>query len=132
MQTTVASPSTGALWTGRIVSALTVLFFIFDGVTKVIKIPQVIESTVQLGYQESHIVLIGILMLLCTAIYVIPQTAVLGAILLTGYLGGAVATHLRAGSGAFPIIFTIVFGGLVWLGPYLRNPKLRALVPLQK
>ncbi|MEZ4712729.1 MAG: DoxX family protein [Caldilineaceae bacterium] len=132
MQTTVASPSTGALWTGRIISALAVLFFLFDGVTKVIKIPQVIESTVQLGYQESHVVLIGILLLLCTAIYVIPQTAVLGAILLTGYLGGAVATHVRAGSGAFPIIFTIVFGALVWLGLYLRNPKLRELVPFQK
>ena len=124
--------STKQIWAGRIISSLAVLFFIFDGVTKMIKIPQVVEATVQLGYLESHTAWIGILMLVCTAIYVIPPTSVLGAILLTGYLGGAVATHVRAGSGVFPIVFTLIFGVLVWLGLYLREPRLNALVPLRK
>lgn len=125
-------PSKGMLWTGRILSALAVLFFIFDGVTKVIKIPQVVQSNLDLGYSENLVVPIGVLMLFCTLLYLIPQTSVLGAILLTAYLGGAVATHVRAGSGAFPILFTILFGVLVWLGVYLREPKLHALVPLTR
>jgi hypothetical protein len=124
--------STKQIWAGRIISALTVLFFIFDGVTKMLKVPQVIEASTQLGYSESQIVGIGLLMLACTAIYLLPQTAVLGAILLTAYMGGAVATHVRAGSGVFPIVFSVIFGVLVWLGLYLREPRLHALVPLKK
>ena len=121
-----------ALWAGRVITALVVLFFIFDGVTKVIKIPQVIEASVQLGYTESQIVGIGILLLVCTAIYLLPQTTVLGAILLTGYMGGAIATHVNAESGLFPISFSAAFGVLVWLGLYLRTPRLHALLPLKK
>ena len=121
-----------ALWAGRVITALVVLFFIFDGVTKVIKIPQVIEASVQLGYTESQIVGIGILLLVCTAIYLLPQTTVLGAILLTGYMGGAIATHVNAESGLFPISFSAAFGVLVWLGLYLRAPRLHALLPLKK
>ena len=121
-----------ALWAGRVITALVVLFFIFDGVTKVIRIPQVIEASVQLGYTESQIVGIGILLLVCTAIYLLPQTTVLGAILLTGYMGGAIATHVNAESGLFPISFSAAFGVLVWLGLYLRAPRLHALLPLKK
>lgn len=125
-------PSKTTTRIGYGLSALAVLFFIFDGITKVLKIPQVVQATQDLGYQESHIMGIGILMLVCTLIYVIPQTSIFGAILLTAYMGGAVATHVRAGSGLFPIVFSIIFGVLVWLGLYLREPRLHALVPLKK
>ncbi len=117
---------------GYVISTLAVLFFIFDGVTKVLKIPAVVQSNLDLGYQESQVAGIGILLLVCTLIYVIPQTSILGAILLTAYLGGGVATHVRAGSPLFPILFTIIFGVLVWLGLYLREPRLRELAPLRK
>jgi len=121
-----------ALWAGRIITALAVLFFIFDGVTKAVKIPQVIEASVQLGYTENQTVGIGMLLLVCTLIYLLPQTAILGAILLTGYMGGAIATHVQAESGLFPISFSAIFGVLVWLGIYLREPRLHALMPLKK
>ncbi len=120
------------IWAGRVISALAVLFFIFDGVSKVMKIPQVVQSNLDLGLGENLVLPIGVLMLLCTLIYIIPQTSVLGAILLTAYMGGAVATHVRAGSGTIPILFSVVFGMLVWLGLYLREPRLWALVPLKK
>lgn len=126
-----ASVSKTALWAGRIISALIVLFLIFDGVTKVMKIPQVMEATTQLGYPAQYIMGTGILLLVCTLFYVIPQTAILGAILLTGYLGGATAINLRAGVGLFPVFFAAGFGALAWLGLFLRNPKLRELIPLQ-
>jgi hypothetical protein len=120
------------LWAGRIISALPVLFFLMDGVMKLVKPPIVVKSTVELGYPESTILPIGIVLLVCTVLYVIPRTSVLGAILLTGYLGGAVATHVRVGAGAFPIVFPIIFGVLVWGGLYLRDERLRALIPLRR
>lgn len=123
--TQTAPASNTALWAGRIISALAVLFLVFDGVTKALRIPAVIEANAQLGYPAGQVAGIGILLLVCTAVYVIPQTAFLGAVLLTGYLGGAVATHVRVGSGLFPIVFTLVFGVLVWLGLYLRDQRLR-------
>ena len=126
-----ASVSKGSFWAGRIVSGLLVLFLIFDGVTKAIKAPQVVEATVKVGFPEGTIVGMGIALLVSTALYVIPQTAVLGAILLTGYLGGATATNVRAGTGLFNTCFPIIFGVLVWLGLYLRDSRLRALVPLR-
>lgn len=130
--TQTTSVSKTALWAGRIISALVVLFLIFDGVSKMIKIPEVVQANLQLGYPESHVAGIGILLLVCIAIYVIPQTAVLGAILLTAYLGGGVATHVRAGSALFPIVFTIAFGVLTWVGLHLRDRRLRALIPLRR
>src|SRR5262245_66576279 len=96
--TQTALVSTKTPWAGRIVSALPALFLFLDGVFKLIKPPQVLESTIRLGYSESVILPLGIVLITCTIIYVIPRTSVLGAILLTGYLGGAVATHVRAGS----------------------------------
>jgi hypothetical protein len=120
----------GIVWTGRIISALPALFLIIDGAAKLFKPAPVIEATVRLGYSENAIIPIGILLLICTVIYLIPKTSVLGAILLTGYLGGAVATHVRAAEGVFPVVFPIIIGGLLWLGLYLRNRSLRVLVPI--
>jgi hypothetical protein len=111
-------------------SGLAVLFLIFDGVGKVLQVAPVLEAQAQLGIPESLTVGIGILVLVCTAVYVIPATSVLGAILLTGFLGGAVAIQLRAGAPLFNLIFPIIFGALVWGGLYLRNERLRALIPL--
>ncbi|MCB0139092.1 MAG: DoxX family protein, partial [Caldilineaceae bacterium] len=90
------SASKPALWTSRILMALVVLFSLFDSITKILKVPAVVEASAQLGVNESQLVGIGIVLLICTVLYVIPQTAVLGAILLTGYLGGAVATNTLA------------------------------------
>lgn len=123
-------PSSRALvWTGRVQSALAVLFFLLDGVMKLFKPTVVVEATTKLGYPEHVIIPLGIVLLTCTVLYLIPQTAVLGAILLTGYLGGVVATHVRAGGSAFEILFPVIFGGLVWGGLVLRDRRLRALVP---
>lgn len=120
----------GTLWAGRIISGLPALFLLVDGAMKLVKPAPVVEATVRLGYPESTIVPIGVVLIVCTILYLIPRTAVLGAILLTAYLGGAVATHVRAGEPVFSIVFAIVFGVLLWLGLYLRNPTLRLLVPL--
>lgn len=128
----VASISKGARWGSRIITALIVLFMIFDGVTKIMKVPQVMEANVPLGIPEGQIPGIGILLLVCLAIYLIPQTSVLGAILLTGYLGGAIEANLRAQMGAFPLLFGATFGVLVWLGIYLREPGLHSLIPLKR
>lgn len=119
-----ASVSRVRFWTGAIVSGLVILFLAFDGVTKVVKVAPVIEACEKLGIPSSTVPGIGILLLTCTAIYAVPQTAVLGAILLTGYLGGATAIHVRAQSDAFPVAFSLAFGLLVWLGLVLREPRL--------
>jgi len=124
--------SVPALWAGRIVSALAVLFLIFDSVIKVLKLAPAVEATVQLGYPESLVIGIGVIELVCLAIYIIPRTSILGAILLTGYLGGAIATNLRAGTPLFNIVFPIIIGALIWGGIYLRDAQLRALVPLRR
>ena len=119
------------LWVGRIVSYLPALFLLVDGAMKLVKPAVVVDATVKLGYSESVIIPIGIILIVCTILYLIPATSVLGAILLTGYLGGAVATHVRVGEGLFPIVFPVIFGILIWLGLYLRDDRLRALVPLR-
>jgi len=128
----VAPVSKTMLWTGRIVSALPILFLLMDSIMKLAKLPVVVETTVKLGYSETVIVPLGIVLLTCTVLYAIPRTAVLGAILLTGYLGGAVASHVRAGEGWFPISFPIILGVLIWGGLWLRDTRLRALTPLRK
>ena len=126
--TQAISTSKGSLWTGRVISTLIILFLAFDGVAKVMRVAQVRQAFVQLGFAESSIIPIGVLLLVCTLLYAIPQTSVLGAILLAAYLGGATVTHVHAGQ---PFYFPIVFGLLAWLGLYLREPRLRALVPLR-
>jgi hypothetical protein len=120
-----------AVWAGRVISMLCVLFLLFDGAAKVMKLEPVLEASAELGIPEHTIVGIGLLLLSCTALYAVPLTSALGAVLLTGYLGGAVATHVRVGGPAFPVAFATAFGVLVWLGLYLREPRLRALLPLR-
>lgn len=123
------STSKAAIWTGRVISTLVVLFLAFDSITKLIKDPHVLAASADLGYSVPSIVLIGALLLACTVVYVIPRTAVLGAILLTGYLGGAVASNLRVGHPTFECVFPVLFGMLVWAGIFLRDGRLRELLP---
>lgn len=126
--TQTAPVSKKSLWAGRILSALLALFLLFDAVMKLIRIAPVLKAFEQLGYSTSLAVPIGLVLLISTAIYMIPPTSVLGAILLTGYRGGATATHVRAGQ---PFYFPVVFGVLVSAGLYLREERLRALIPLR-
>jgi len=117
-----------SLWAGRILSALPVLFLLLDGVMKVVKPAFVVEATVQLGYPESVIVALGVVLVACTILYLVPRTDVLGAILLTGYLGGAVATHVRVGGPLFSILMPVILGVMLWGGLYLRDERVRSLV----
>jgi hypothetical protein len=126
----VSSPSTSARTLAYVMSFLPALFLLVDGVAKLFKPRFVVEATTQLGYHESTILPIGIVLVICTVLYLLPVTSVLGAILLTGYLGGAVATQVRAGQGAFSIVFPVIIGALVWGGLYLRDYRLRNLIPL--
>ena len=121
-----------ALWGGRIISTLAVLFLIMDGVIKVINIQPVVDSSIQLGLPVGLAPSIGILLLVCLAVYLMPQTAVLGAILLTGYLGGAIAIQARIGAELFSLVFPLIIGALLWGGLFLRDPQLRSLVPLRR
>jgi hypothetical protein len=117
------------LWTGRIISALVILFLVADSVGKVMKFAPYLEGTVRVGYPASLVVPLGIVLLICTVVYAIPITSVLGAILLTGYLGGATATHVRVGQ---PFWFPVMMGVLLWAALFLREERLRALIPLRK
>ena len=128
MAITTNANSKGSLWAGRIISALPVLFLLVDGIMKLVKPAVVVEATVQLGYPESVIVGLGLVLVACTVLYLIPRTAVLGAILLTGYLGGAVATHVRVGGPFFPIIFPVILGAMLWVGLYLRDERVQSIV----
>jgi hypothetical protein len=112
-------------------SALPALFLLVDGVMKLMKPAIVVEATVHLGYPESVIPGLGIVLLVSTLVYLIPRTSVLGAILVTGYLGGAVATHVRVGDDLFPIFFPVILSALLWGGLVLRDGRLRALLPLR-
>ena len=125
--------SKGRLWAARIMSGLPALFLLVDAVGKLVRPAPVVEGTLQLGYPESVILGLGIVLLACTVLYIIPRTAILGAILLTGYLGGAVATHVRVGSPLFShILFPVYLGVLIWGGLYLRDERLRAMFPLRR
>ena len=126
-----ASNSKAATWTGRGISGLVILFMTFDGVTKVLKVPQVLQASARLHLSVADTVGIGIVLLICTALYAIPRTAILGAILLTGYLGGATAIQLQAQSPAFENAFPVIFGVLVWAGLYLRHAHVRSIMPLR-
>ncbi len=127
--TQTAPVSKTMLWTGRIISALPVLMLLMSGIMKFVKPEPVVQGFKDLGWDESKALALGIVELSCTVIYLIPRTSVLGAILLTGYLGGAIATHVRIGD---QFIGPLVFGVLVWLGLFLRDARLRALIPLRR
>jgi hypothetical protein len=123
------TPSTSRrqVWTGRVLSGLVSAFFLMDSGMKLLKPAPVVQATLQLGYPESTIVGIGIVLLGCTVLYLMPRTRTLGAILLTGYLGGAVASQVRVSAMWFNILFAVVLGGVVWAGLYLRDSRLRAI-----
>jgi hypothetical protein len=124
--------SKGMLWTGRVLSTLSILMLLMDGVMKLLRPEAVVKGTMQLGYPEYVIVPLGIVLIICTLLYALPQTAVLGAILLTGYLGGAVATHVRHGDPLFSHILVPIYDGVVvWLGLVLRDSSIRALLPFR-
>jgi hypothetical protein len=127
-----ASASKKSLWAGRVTSGIPVLFLVFDGLMKAIKLPPVLEACARYGFDPGTVFGIGVLLLACVLVYVVPRTSVLGAILLTGYLGGAVVTHVRAGEGAFRVLFPVFVGLLVWGGLFLRDARLRALVPARQ
>ena len=118
-----------ALWSGRVISTLPALFLLFDAVMKLIKPRFVVEATGDLGFPESVIVPLGIVLAGCAILYLIPRTAALGAILLTGYLGGAIAAHVRHEDGWFLIVFCVLFGALLWSGLLLRDARLRVVRP---
>lgn len=124
-----APKSKKMLWAGRVVSALPALLLLFSGGMKLVKPEAVVKGMADLGYPERLALPLGILEIGCTIVYLFPRTAVLGAILLTGYLGGAVATHMRIGE---PFWAPALVGVLVWLGLYLRDARLRALIPLRR
>jgi ABC-type transport system involved in cytochrome c biogenesis permease component len=116
------------LWTGRIMSGFAALFLLFDSAMKLLRVAPVIKATAELGYPASTIVPIGLILLACVVTYLVPRTAILGAVLLTGYLGGAVASNLRAGNPLFShTLFPIYFAVLIWGGLYLRDGRLRGL-----
>jgi hypothetical protein len=117
-----------AIWAGRILTVLTALFMLLDGVMKIVKPPQVLEANARLGYPISTLSGIGIALIACTLVYLIPRTSIPGAILLTGYLGGAVASNVRTGSGWFETIFPVLFAALVWVGLVLRDRRLGTLL----
>ena len=125
-----APVSKGALWGGRVASALPVLMLVMSGGMKLSHSAQVVEPfTTKFGFAESSLTPIGLLELTCVLVYLVPRTAVLGAILITGYLGGAVVTHVRIGE---PFFAPVILGILAWVGIFLRDERLRALLPLRK
>jgi hypothetical protein len=127
-----ASLSKKRVWAGRIISALAILFLLFDAIAKLMKVAPVLEASARLGLPAYLIVGIGSLLFVCVVIYAIPGTCTLGAILLTGYLGGAVATHVRVSDSLFETLFPVIFGVLIWAGIFLRGDHLRILIPLRK
>jgi xanthine/uracil permease len=126
MEPKPAPPSRAWVWTGWIVSLLPSLALIFSAAVKFVGPQEMLKEFERLGYKPELATPLGVVEILCTIIYLIPQTSVLGAILLTGYLGGATATHVRVGDQFIP---PIVMGVLIWLGIFLREPRLRAILP---
>ena len=117
------------IWTGRILSGLAIAFLVLDGAMKVAQLSFVLKASGELGFSPAAVFWIGVTLLICTLVYAIPRTAILGAVLLTGYLGGAVATNVRAGTPLFSnVLFPVYMGVFVWLGLYLRDRRLRGLI----
>jgi hypothetical protein len=125
--------SNTALWAGRIISGIVILFLVFDGGIKLIPLDIVLETSRELSIPENLARTLGVLTLLGTALYAFPRTSVLGAIVLTGYIGGAIYVHVRAGSPLFShTLFGVYLSLLIWGGLYLRDPLLRALIPFRQ
>ena len=136
MTSVTESPASAAptskkmLWAGRVISAIPVLLMLFSAVLKLVKAAPVVQGFPRYGYPESLIVTIGALELLSCIVYLIPGTAVLGAIVMTGYLGGATATNVRVGDPSY--IMTVLLGVFVWGGLFLRDHRVRALIPFRR
>jgi hypothetical protein len=121
------------IWAGRIVSALPVLFLLFDATVHIMRIPSVVEGFAKAGFPISTAVPLGIIEIVCIILYVIPRTSVLGAILLTGYLGGAVATNVRQQLPMLGYVLAPVYVAIfLWGGLWLRDDRIRALIPLSR
>ena len=121
--------SRAASRTGTVLTVLLSLYFLFDAVPKLLQLPVVVEATQQMGFAASAVPVIGAVLLVCLALYLVPRTAILGAVLLTGYLGGAVCAQLRIDAPLFStMLFPVYFGVVVWVALYLRSPQLRRVV----
>ena len=123
----MARAATATIWTARVLSALVILFLVVDGAGKVLRLAPYVEATAKVGYPAGSLVPLGLVLLASTLLYAVPRTAVLGAILLTGYLGGATATHVRLGQ---PFFFPVVFGVIVWGCLYACDARFRALISI--
>jgi hypothetical protein len=117
-------------WAARVVGGVPALFLLVDGGMKLFKPAVVVQSTLELGYPDSAIIGMGVVLLVSTVLYLIPRTAILGAILLTGYLGGAVATQIRVSAPMFNLLFPVIFGTVLWVSLWLRDARIRELLPL--
>lgn len=121
------------IWTGRALSGLAILFLLFDAAMKLFSVPVAVEGTVQLGYRASVLVPLGLVQIVCLAVYLVPRVAPLGAVLWTGYLGGAIATHVRVENPLFThVLFPIYVAALLWGGLWLRDARVRALFALHR
>jgi len=127
-----AACSKAMLWTGRVITVLCILFLLFDCLTKIIPIKPIRDQCAQMGFNDTAVLSIGLALLISTILYAIPATNILGAILITGYMGGAIATNVQHNAGAFPIIMAAFIGVLTWLGIFLRDPSLRQLTPVRR
>lgn len=133
MTTGVASEPKWMKWTGFVLSGLVIAFLIMDFTMKLMQLDIVKSTGLELGWAEDTALPLGVTLMICTVLYAIPQTAVFGAVLLTGYLGGSVATHVRIGSPLFShVLFGVYLGLFVWGGLWLREPRLRTLFPLRR
>lgn len=132
--TLTAEPiSKARIWTSRIMGGIVILFMLFDSVFKFIKPAEVVQGTVELGYAEHHLPVIGILGLLSIVLYAIPRTSLLGVVLLTGYFGGAIATHIRLDNPLFShVLFPVYLAILAWGALWLKDEKVRQLIPFKK
>ena len=119
-------------WAGRVLSILIVLFMLFDGISKVMKPASVVEGFTKAGWPASLVIAVGVIAVACAVLYAIPRTSIVGAILLTGYLGGATASNLRIGLPMTVVFAPVILGVLVWIALFLREPRLRVLVPLKR
>lgn len=126
----ITTNSKGKLWAGRIMSALPGLLILLGSVMKLMRLPSVLEGFARAGVPERLIIPVGLIELICVVIYLIPRTAVLGAILMTGLLGGATITTLRVGDPTYPM--PVILGMLAWGGLYMRDARIRELIPLRR
>ena len=125
------SVANGFQWKAQLLSILMALFLVLDGTMKLFRVPAAMDATEKLGYPESVVPRLGVLLLICTLLYLIPRTSTLGAILLTAYLGGAVASHLRLGAMS-QAAFAASVGALIWVGAWLRGDTIRQIFPFLK